>query len=87
MQDRHDAQDPIRYLTSPSNAVNQVANLFGASNFNSQVYIPNLFDIPVGIWNATFHMDKHDLTNPIYSESLKNSAVSISSNPSTAPPK
>jgi filamentous hemagglutinin len=64
---RHDDKDPIRYLTSPSNAINQAANLVGINNFNSSIYVPNLIDIPVGIWNAAVNMESHDFTNTLYS--------------------
>ena len=42
--------------------------LFGNKDVNSQssIYFPNLLDVPFGIYNAMFNMQKHDVTNPDY---------------------
>ena len=84
---RHDNQDPVRYLSAPSNAINQIVGLFGQKNFNSPVYAPNLFEIPIGLSNAYFNMDKHSVTNPTYSMLLQSSSKQNSQNLSTAPPR
>ena len=65
---KHDPQDPVLYLSAPSNAINQVANLLGKPNFNSPIYIPNLTEIPMGIYHGILHMESHDVTNPFYQE-------------------
>lgn len=84
---QHDPKDPVLYLTAPSNTINQTVNLFKSDkNFESPIYIPNLAEIPLGLWN-TQHMDKHSVTNPIYSEYLKSSSEKNPQSPSTAPPK
>ncbi|NBX53322.1 MAG: hypothetical protein EBT63_06725 [Proteobacteria bacterium] len=82
----HDPKDPVRYLTVPSNAINQAAALFGQKDFNSPIYIPNLFEIPVGLWNLQ-NMNKHSITNSDYSKFLQPSSEQSSQNPSTAPPR
>jgi hypothetical protein len=64
----HDPLDPILYLTAPSNLITDVSGLFTNRPINSPVYIPNvLTNIPLGIWNAIFHMENHDVKNPMYS--------------------
>lgn len=78
--------DPVRYLAAPSNAINQIAGLFGQKNFNSPVYAPNLFEIPIGLSNAYFNMDKHSVTNPDYSRFFQPSHDQKSLNPGNATP-
>ena len=68
---RHDQFDPVRYLTAPSNTINQVANLLGKKDFNSPVYIPNLLEIPIGIYHSILHMENHDVKNPYYQAPLQ----------------
>jgi hypothetical protein len=84
---RHDPQDPVLQLAAPSNLVSDIANLFTTKPVNSPIYIPNLIvDLPLGAWNAIFHMDKHDVKNPYYQEPL-HPTIHNPQSPSTAPPK
>jgi hypothetical protein len=47
---RHDNLDPVRYLTAPSNATNQVTILLGADkDYNSSIYLPNILEPIYGV--------------------------------------
>ncbi len=72
---QHDSQDPILYLTSPSNLLNDLTNPIQRVFFNTEnkspVYTPNFLDFPIGIYNATFHMESHDVKNPLYHQYIE----------------
>jgi len=83
----HNENDPIRYLTAPSNVITDVVGLFTNEPVKSSIYIPNLItNIPLGIKNAILHMEKHDVKDSNYSKFLKGLQEQNSQNPSTAPP-
>lgn len=67
---KHDDEDPVRYLTAPSNAISQSAGTITGNQINSPIYIPNLAEIPIGLWNLQ-NMNKHSVTNPVYSQFLQ----------------
>jgi len=82
----HNKNDPIRYLTAPSNVVTDIAGLFTDKPVSSPIYIPNLItNIPQGIWNAALHIEEHDVKNENYSKFLKGSQEQNSQNQSTTP--
>ena len=68
---KHDPLDPILYLSTPSNLVNDVvyAATLGTQRINSPIYIPNPISPVLGIATLPF-IAHHDVTNPIYSEPL-----------------
>ena len=70
-RNRSNDKDPVLFLTTPRNAVNQTVKVITGKDINSPIYIPNLIvDIPLGIWNAAFHSDQHGVDDKNYSKYL-----------------
>jgi len=71
----HDPNDPVKYLTSPGNLINDLTNpvqqaVFGKQNMSPYI-LPNLYDTAKGLFYGVVSPSAHVLKNEEYIKYLK----------------